>query len=44
MLPKLRQLVKGFIAGVLELAGAKNVQIAIDFSDPATWKWKTSWS
>jgi hypothetical protein len=44
MLPPLLHLVKGFVAGVLEAAGAKNPQIDIDKSNPDLWKWRASWS
>lgn len=38
-----RQYIGGVLAGVVELTGAKDVQIRLDEADPQNWKWTLTW-
>lgn len=40
---RFRECTSGYIMGVLELAGAKNVHIAKSTDDPQEWRWKMTW-
>jgi hypothetical protein len=35
--------IAGFLQGVLEMAGAKNINVAIDSSNPHQWRWRVTW-
>jgi hypothetical protein len=38
-----KQLIDGYICGVLESAGVQNVLVMLDESDPSLWKWDATW-
>ncbi len=43
-LPEIMQrLVSGYLAGALELTGARNVQVTLDPSDSQVWRWNIKW-
>ncbi|MDI6739687.1 MAG: hypothetical protein QME74_04920 [Candidatus Edwardsbacteria bacterium] len=39
----MRQVLRGYVMGLGELTGAKNVKVALDESDPNAWKWVSTW-
>ena len=39
----MRQLLRGYITGLGELTGARNVRTEADESDPDAWRWRCSW-
>jgi hypothetical protein len=42
--PAFRKLIQGYVLGILETAGVKNVQTSIDEKDPNLWKWNATWT
>ncbi len=43
MHPVSREFTRGFMLSLLELAGARQVRVEQDDSDPQAWKWSMSW-
>jgi hypothetical protein len=43
LLGPFKPMVEGFILGVLESAGKKNIQVVLDGRNPDLWKWMVSW-
>jgi hypothetical protein len=41
--PDMRQVLRGYIMGLSELVGVKNIRVALDESDPSSWKWTITW-
>jgi hypothetical protein len=39
----IREKVNGFVWGAMEYAGAKNIKITRDDSNPMMWKWEVTW-
>ncbi|MBI5507712.1 MAG: hypothetical protein HY903_03050 [Deltaproteobacteria bacterium] len=39
----IRRSVGGFITGLLELTGAKDIRVKSDESNPALWRWEIAW-
>jgi hypothetical protein len=39
----MREVLRGYVTGLGELTGAKNVRTRIDESDPNAWKWVSIW-
>ena len=40
----MRKVISGHVARILELTGAKEVQIVLVEDDPDAWRWKISWN
>jgi hypothetical protein len=39
----MRQVLRGYLMGLAELTGARNVTARLDESDPDSWKWHCTW-
>lgn len=39
----MRQVLSGYLMGLGELTGARNVRAELDESDPAAWRWRCTW-
>jgi hypothetical protein len=40
---QMRKLLRGYVTGVTELVGLRNVAVELDESDPSAWKWRITW-
>ncbi len=41
--PGLRSFICGHVSAILELAGAKEVNVVLDETDPQAWRWRVTW-
>jgi hypothetical protein len=39
----MRQVLRGYLMGLAELTGARDITATLDESDPSSWKWHCTW-
>ena len=43
LVPSQLELISGYITGILDLTGARNIRVTINNKNPNAWKWKFTW-